>query len=104
MRYQHLLGNGHRRQKCRQAIRKMIEKHPNAFVVVIGCYAQLKPKEIADIEGVNLVLGTNENSDYWIICKNTFAKTHKTNISQHKSQKYANTILPALPMTALAFS
>lgn len=47
-------------KKCRQAIRKMIEKHPNAFVVVIGCYAQLKPKEIADIEGVNLVLGTNE--------------------------------------------
>ena len=47
-------------KKCRQAIRKMIEKHPNDFVVVIGCYAQLKPKEIADIEGVNLVLGTNE--------------------------------------------
>src|SRR5690554_6882948 len=38
-------------KKCRQAIRKMIKQHPNAVVVVTGCYAQLKPTEIADIQG-----------------------------------------------------
>ena len=47
-------------KKCRQAIKKIIKTNPNAFVVVIGCYAQLKPKEISEIPGVDLVLGTNE--------------------------------------------
>ena len=46
--------------KCRQAINRMNRQHPNAIIVVTGCYAQLKPDEIADIEGVNLVLGANE--------------------------------------------
>ena len=39
-------------KKGRQAIRKAIQEHPSAFVVVTGCYAQLKPEEIAKIEGV----------------------------------------------------
>ncbi len=47
-------------KKCRNIIRKAKRINPNSFVVVIGCYAQLKPQEIADIEGVNLVLGANE--------------------------------------------
>ncbi|MDE5417977.1 tRNA (N(6)-L-threonylcarbamoyladenosine(37)-C(2))-methylthiotransferase MtaB [Labilibaculum sp. DW002] len=47
-------------KKCRQAIKKIIKTNPNAFVVVIGCYAQLKPEEISEIPGVDLVLGTNE--------------------------------------------
>ena len=47
-------------KKCRQAIKKIIKTNLNAFVVVIGCYAQLKPKEISEIPGVDLVLGTNE--------------------------------------------
>lgn len=47
-------------KKGRQAIRKMIQSHPNAFVVVTGCYAQLKPDEIAEIEGVDLVLGSEQ--------------------------------------------
>lgn len=46
--------------KCRQAIHKLIRQHPGAFVVVTGCYAQLKPKEVAAIPGVDLVLGQNE--------------------------------------------
>lgn len=46
--------------KCRQAIRKLVRKHPGACVVVTGCYAQLKPEEVAAIEGVTLVLGQNE--------------------------------------------
>lgn len=47
-------------RKCRQIVRRALRFSPNAFVVVIGCYAQLKPKEIADIPGVDLVLGAAE--------------------------------------------
>jgi len=46
--------------KCRQAINRLNRQHPNAIMVVTGCYAQLKPEEIASIEGVDLVLGANE--------------------------------------------
>lgn len=47
-------------KKCRQAIRKAIHEHPNAFVIVTGCYAQLKPGDITHIEGVDLVLGAEQ--------------------------------------------
>ena len=46
--------------KCRQAINRLNRNHPNAIMVVTGCYAQLKPEEISKIEGVDLVLGANE--------------------------------------------
>lgn len=49
--------------KCRQQIRKMIKEHPGAFVVVTGCYAQLSPKKIVEIPGVDLVLGSNEKAN-----------------------------------------
>jgi threonylcarbamoyladenosine tRNA methylthiotransferase MtaB len=47
-------------RKCRQAISKLNRLHPDAIMVVTGCYAQLKPEEIAKIDGVDLVLGANE--------------------------------------------
>ena len=47
-------------KKCRQIVRRALRLSPEAFVVVIGCYAQLKPKEIAEIPGVDLVLGAAE--------------------------------------------
>ena len=47
-------------RKCRQIVRRALRKQPEAFVVVVGCYAQLKPQEIASIEGVDLVLGAAE--------------------------------------------
>jgi len=46
--------------KCRQAINRLNRLHPDAVMIVTGCYAQLKPNEIAAIEGVDLVLGANE--------------------------------------------
>lgn len=49
--------------KCRQAIHRMVRKHPGAFVVVTGCYAQLKPETVSQIEGVDLVLGANEKAN-----------------------------------------
>jgi MiaB-like tRNA modifying enzyme len=50
-------------KKCRQAIRKINKQHPGAFVVVTGCYAQLKPEEVAGIAGVDLVLGAEQKLD-----------------------------------------
>ena len=47
-------------KKCRQIVKQARNLSENAFIAVIGCYAQLKPKEIASIEGVNLVLGASE--------------------------------------------
>jgi threonylcarbamoyladenosine tRNA methylthiotransferase MtaB len=47
-------------RECRQIVRKIQRKAPEALVVITGCYAQLKPKEIAEIPGVDLVLGAAE--------------------------------------------
>jgi threonylcarbamoyladenosine tRNA methylthiotransferase MtaB len=46
--------------KCRNFVRRSLKSNPLAYIVVIGCYAQLKPEEIAAIKGVDLVLGANE--------------------------------------------
>lgn len=45
---------------CRQIVRRVLRQNPEAYVIVTGCYAQLRPEEIAAIEGVDLVLGSNE--------------------------------------------
>ena len=50
----------HADKKCRNIVRRALSSNPNAFIAVIGCYAQLKPKEIAEIPGVDMVLGANE--------------------------------------------
>ena len=49
--------------KCRQHIRQLIRKYPDALMVVTGCYAQLKGKEIAEIPGVDIVLGSEQKPD-----------------------------------------
>lgn len=49
--------------KCRQAIRRMVSKHPNALVAVTGCYAQLEAESISKIDGVDIVLGSNEKAN-----------------------------------------
>lgn len=46
--------------KCRQAIHRLVRNHPGAVVVVTGCYAQLKPEQVSSLEGVDLVMGSNE--------------------------------------------
>jgi threonylcarbamoyladenosine tRNA methylthiotransferase MtaB len=50
-------------KKSRQAINRIIRRFPDAFVVVTGCYAQLKPEEVASLKGVDLILGSNEKAD-----------------------------------------
>ena len=49
--------------KCRQHIRHLIRQYPDALMVVTGCYAQLKGKEIAEIPGVDIVLGSEHKAD-----------------------------------------
>ena len=49
--------------KCRQAIHRLVKAHPGAFVVVTGCYAQLKPQAIIETEGVDLVLGNEQKGE-----------------------------------------
>ena len=50
-------------KECRQWVRRFQRINPEAFIAVVGCYAQLKPEEIASIPGVGLVLGANEKFD-----------------------------------------
>ena len=50
-------------KKCRQAIHRLTKEHPGAFVVVTGCYAQLKPDQVSEIEGVDLVLGAEQKGN-----------------------------------------
>ena len=47
-------------KKCRKVVKEALKANPDAEVVVIGCYAQLKPQEISEIPGVSLVLGAGE--------------------------------------------
>ena len=47
-------------KECKQIVRSALNISPDAYIVVVGCYAQLKPEEIANIEGVDLVLGASE--------------------------------------------
>lgn len=47
-------------KKCKQLVKKALKINPDAFVAIIGCFAQLKPTEIAEIPGVDIVLGANE--------------------------------------------
>jgi threonylcarbamoyladenosine tRNA methylthiotransferase MtaB len=47
-------------KKCRKVVRQALKQNPEAYIVIVGCYAQLKPQEIASIPGVDLVLGAAE--------------------------------------------
>ena len=50
----------HADKKCRKVVKEALKYAPNAYVTIVGCYAQLKPTEIAEIEGVDMVLGAAE--------------------------------------------
>jgi threonylcarbamoyladenosine tRNA methylthiotransferase MtaB len=80
--------------KCRQAIHRLVRENPEAFVVVTGCYAQLEPEKVSKIEGVDLVLGSNEKANLVQFLSEEWAKgsTH-----QHFSvkTKYIKTFAPS---------
>jgi len=61
-------------KECRQIVRRALRINPDAYVIVTGCYAQLRPEEISAIDGVNAVLGSNEKFKVFEIL-NDFNKT-----------------------------
>jgi threonylcarbamoyladenosine tRNA methylthiotransferase MtaB len=54
-------------RECRQIVRRALRLNPNAYIIVTGCYAQLRPKEIIKIKGVDAVLGSNEKFNIFSI-------------------------------------
>jgi len=83
-------------RKCRQAIGKLHRLHPDAIMVVTGCYAQLKPEEIAKIEGVDLVLGANEKFSILEHLRQLNKEEHNTNnIIHHSSIKKVKEFKPS---------
>ncbi len=62
--------------KCRQAIHRLVRQNPGAFVVVTGCYAQLEPERISKIDGVDLVLGSNEKANLVQFLSDGFVSRH----------------------------
>lgn len=71
--------------KCRQAIRKMVKENPDSFVIVTGCYAQLEAETVAKIEGVDLVLGSNEKANLIDYLSNAWSnQLHKSDITAEK--------------------
>lgn len=75
--------------KCRQAIKRLNRQHPNATMIVTGCYAQLKPQEIAQIEGVDIVLGANEKFSVldYLTKESTQTEIHHSDIHTVKDFK-----------------
>jgi len=74
-------------KKCRNVIRKTIRRSPESFIVVAGCYAQLRYEEIATIPGVDLILGTKEKYDILKylsnIDKRPTPEIHNSEINEH---------------------
>ena len=71
--------------KCRQAIHRLVREHPGAFVVVTGCYAQLEPERISKIEGVDMVLGSNEKANLVQFLSEGFVS--RDSVATYRTQK-----------------
>lgn len=73
-------------KKCKSLVNRALKISPHAYIAIIGCYAQLKPEEIAQIPGVDLVLGANEKFNILThiadLEKNTQTQIHACEISE----------------------
>jgi threonylcarbamoyladenosine tRNA methylthiotransferase MtaB len=79
-------------RKCRKAVRQALKHNPSAYVVVVGCYAQLKPHEIAQIPGVSAVLGAAEKFRLFDLL-GTFEPTLQTQV-HHCASREAREFVP----------
>jgi threonylcarbamoyladenosine tRNA methylthiotransferase MtaB len=72
-------------KECKQIVKSALSKNPETFIAVVGCYAQLKPDEISNIEGVDVVLGASEKFKLLnyinLSGKNTHTEIHNCEIS-----------------------
>ena len=73
-------------KKCRQQIHRMVRENPGAFVVVTGCYAQLEADEVAKIEGVSLVLGSDEKANLVQFLSDAWIKSGERNAYRQKTK------------------
>lgn len=81
-------------KKCKQLVKKAKKINPESFIVIIGCYAQLKPEEIALMEGVDMVLGANEKFDLIQHIEKLDAKPEQAIVSFDNIKK-ANEFVPS---------
>ncbi len=81
-------------KKCRQTIRRIAKEHPGAFIVVTGCYAQLKSDEVAHIEGVDLVLGAEQKLDI-LSYLNDLKKTNEAGAVVSSASRDIRTFTPS---------
>ncbi len=83
-------------KECKKVVKTALKQSPGAFVIVVGCYAQLKPQEIANIEGVDLVLGASEKFNILRYIENAdkkiLAEIHSCEIEQANVFKDAYSI------------
>lgn len=68
--------------KCRQAIHRLVRENPGAFVVVTGCYAQLDSEQVSKIDGVDLVLGSNEKANLIQYLNDAWTTPHEGHLHQ----------------------
>jgi len=73
-------------KKCRQQIHRMVRENPGAFVVVTGCYAQLEAEEVAKIDGVSLVLGSNEKASLIQFLSDAWSSGGERNVFTQKTK------------------
>ena len=66
-------------RKSRQIIRRALDYNKNAFIAVVGCYSQIAPQEVLEIDGVQLVLGTDNRSKIVELVEDAIEKSDKTN-------------------------
>ena len=81
--------------KCRQAIHRLVRENPDAFVVVTGCYAQLEPLTVSRIEGVDLVLGSNEKANLIQFLSDSFTNRGNGPIYRTEKTKDIKTFAPS---------
>ncbi|MDK7763422.1 tRNA (N(6)-L-threonylcarbamoyladenosine(37)-C(2))-methylthiotransferase MtaB [Prevotella bivia] len=78
--------------KCRQIINRMVRQNPGAFVIVTGCYAQLESETVANIEGVNLVLGSNEKANLVQYLSDAWNKVEEVSTANGEENKKYHTV------------
>jgi threonylcarbamoyladenosine tRNA methylthiotransferase MtaB len=85
----------HADKKCRKIVKQALKHSPSAYVVVVGCYAQLKPKEISEIPGVDLVLGAAEKFNL---------AQHLTDLTKNSKGRFISTNIEEVNIFKSAYS
>lgn len=87
----------HADRKCKKVVKEALSFNPQAFIIIIGCYAQLKPKEISEIPGVDMVLGASEKFEL-VNYLNHLKDKQKETVIFNSPIKELNTFVPGFSM------